>query len=291
MAISSALQTTTSLFLYQKKVGLEDPYLRKKFTGLFCRVCKNFLFQISCSTVTLIVFSALVLSKTIKIPIAVSLPIIGSGMIALTVIIVLKRKKLWHAFALTFILLMNSCGYYPWWNQLDDLRTLSALPRYEHVNEIFKSVPVGKAGLSVMSFTQDFETASPNAMQSEDWAHYRIPHVAFKVTDLTAPSLSQIKAAIEWSTKQHLENRHVLYHCNAGIGRSATIVLCELMHRIIKEKRMPLSVKSDEMVDLVIKQLKTKRKWLKITPVQRKRVVEFIESEIKQYTDKSKCAG
>ena len=47
--------------------------------------------------------------------------------------------------------------------------------------------------------------------------------------DFNAPSLADIRKAVEWM-KDHVDAGHCIYvHCNAGRGRSAVIVLCYLM--------------------------------------------------------------
>ena len=59
-------------------------------------------------------------------------------------------------------------------------------------------------------------------LSAVSWCH--VPTV-----DFNAPSLSDIRTAVEWMKDHTAAGHRVFVHCNAGRGRSAVIVICYLM--------------------------------------------------------------
>ena len=81
----------------------------------------------------------------------------------------------------------------------------------------------------------------------------------FPVDDFAAPSLEQISEACEIIDASLEQGKRVLVHCNAGIGRTGTILACFLVHKgthpdeaigQIRNER-PISLETGEQIDVV----------------------------------------
>ncbi|CAF2589538.1 unnamed protein product [Rotaria sp. Silwood2] len=76
---------------------------------------------------------------------------------------------------------------------------------------------------------------------------YNIKQLHLPTIDCTAPSLKTIEKAIKFMNEAYTNNKKIFVHCKAGMGRSATIVLCHLVAnekmssenalKLMKEKR------------------------------------------------------
>ena len=84
------------------------------------------------------------------------------------------------------------------------------------------------------------------------------PH-HFPVEDFAAPSLEQISEACEIIDASLEQGKRVLVHCNAGIGRTGTILACFLVHKgthpdeaigRVRNER-PMSLETGEQIDVV----------------------------------------
>ncbi|CAF3012624.1 unnamed protein product, partial [Rotaria sp. Silwood2] len=79
------------------------------------------------------------------------------------------------------------------------------------------------------------------------YAKYNIKQLRLPTIDCTLPSLQSIEKAIKFMNEAYINNEKIFVHCKAGMGRSATIVLCHLVanekmstddaFKLIKEKR------------------------------------------------------
>ncbi len=57
-----------------------------------------------------------------------------------------------------------------------------------------------------------------------------ITQLHLPTVDFASPSLEDVRAGVEF-IEDHLNQGHAVYvHCKAGRGRSATVVLCWIMH-------------------------------------------------------------
>jgi atypical dual specificity phosphatase len=79
------------------------------------------------------------------------------------------------------------------------------------------------------------------------------------IRDFHAPDLIQLEKLVEWIDAKVRENKPVLVHCHAGIGRTGTIIAAYLVKKgygaseAIKKvrKSIPLALEVDEQVSVV----------------------------------------
>jgi atypical dual specificity phosphatase len=84
------------------------------------------------------------------------------------------------------------------------------------------------------------------------------PH-HYPVEDFTAPTLQQVADVCALTEEALSRGKKVLVHCNAGIGRTGTILACFLVHQgaepdeAVKEvrHRRPMSLETREQVEMV----------------------------------------
>ncbi|MDW8034045.1 MAG: dual specificity protein phosphatase family protein [Nitrososphaerota archaeon] len=85
------------------------------------------------------------------------------------------------------------------------------------------------------------------------------------IKDFHAPNLNQLENLIEWIDSRVKENRPVLIHCRAGIGRTSTIIAAYLIKKgyevndaiMTVRKRIPLALEVDEQISIVYKYYET----------------------------------
>jgi len=81
----------------------------------------------------------------------------------------------------------------------------------------------------------------------------------FPVEDFTAPELEQIAAACAVLDEATTMGKKILVHCNAGIGRTGTLLAAYLLHRGVTadeairrvRRERPLSLETSEQVDMI----------------------------------------
>lgn len=87
---------------------------------------------------------------------------------------------------------------------------------------------------------------------------FRVIHIPIK--DFATPSLEQIEEFIEFARKVRADNKKIVVHCDAGIGRTGTMLACYLVSKghtaceAIEEVRMkrPGSIETVEQEEVVM---------------------------------------
>ncbi len=108
-----------------------------------------------------------------------------------------------------------------WWDELDgEPIILGALPFSRDVTHLLE---VGVTGVINMCI----EYPGPKTTYEK----YGVQQLWLPTVDFTPPRLEDIHRAIDFIDKHVASGGKVYVHCKAGRGRSATVVLCWLMHR------------------------------------------------------------
>jgi protein-tyrosine phosphatase len=122
----------------------------------------------------------------------------------------------------------------PWFSQINDQLTLGASP-LKHQVETLKE----QGHTAVLSMIESFET-EPHLFgipaKPADWRAAGVHFLNLPNPDLTPVRDEDVDKGVEYLNQQISQGRKVYVHCQAGVGRSATIVICYL----IKYQRMSL---------------------------------------------------
>lgn len=107
----------------------------------------------------------------------------------------------------------------PWWNQVEAGVWLGARP-------LRRDVPVlSRAGIrAIVNTCEEFSG------HSDLYDRWGIRQLYLPTTDFQAPDLEQIRSAVEFIDATLASGGGVYVHCKAGRARSATILMCWLMH-------------------------------------------------------------
>ncbi len=120
----------------------------------------------------------------------------------------------------------------PWFSPITDSLTLSACPLLEHVEKL-KAQGYG----AVLSLVEPSEV-EPHLFgvpaKPEDWRKAGIEFLNLPNPDMTPVRDEDVERGVEFLHRNISLGRRVLVHCQAGVGRSASIVICYL----IKHGRM-----------------------------------------------------
>lgn len=105
-----------------------------------------------------------------------------------------------------------------WWDLVDDVVIIGALPSVAHVEELktLGVVAVVNTCAEYHGPVVAYETAG-------------IDQLSIPTVDYTAPTLENVQKAVDFIQRHADEDGMVYVHCKAGRARSATIVVCWLM--------------------------------------------------------------
>jgi atypical dual specificity phosphatase len=115
----------------------------------------------------------------------------------------------------------------PWQSPITDLISLSACPLLEQVEKL-----KAERYDAVLSLVEPFEVESHLfgiPAKPEDWRKAGIEFLNLPNPDMTPVRDEDVERGVEFLHRNISLGRRVLVHCQAGVGRSATIVICYLI--------------------------------------------------------------
>ena len=108
-----------------------------------------------------------------------------------------------------------------WWDPIDEEPVLlGALPFARDVPCLLANGVTGVINMCI-------EYPGPKTA----YERHGLDQLWLPTVDFTPPTLLDIQRAIDFIDKHHKAGGKVYVHCKAGRGRSATVVVCWLMHR------------------------------------------------------------
>lgn len=106
-----------------------------------------------------------------------------------------------------------------WWSYIDDNVILGALPLARDLEHL-KKAGVG----AVLNLCEECGEREPFYRRNN------IDYLKLPVIDFTSPDIKTVRKGVEFIEECLSQSKRVYVHCKAGRGRSATVVLCWLMH-------------------------------------------------------------
>jgi len=112
-----------------------------------------------------------------------------------------------------------------WYNRVDERIVLGALPFHKTAAELVEKENIG----GVISLNESYEMRILCPTEKE-WNELGVEQLHIPTVDFNnAPSVENIKKSMKFI--EHLDVEKSIYvHCKAGRSRSATVVVCYLMH-------------------------------------------------------------
>jgi len=108
-----------------------------------------------------------------------------------------------------------------WWDQVDPMVILGALPLKSDVKKLAKLDVHG-----VVNMCQEYPGPK------KEYEKFHIQQLWLPTVDFNPPSLESVSKGVEFLHQKTTNNQRVYVHCKAGRARSATIVICWLVkHR------------------------------------------------------------
>ncbi len=244
--------------------------------GILSQLCKNSL---------LLGSAALVLSTlNIKIDLptlATQLffqPVTSAGLAALGFQAFKQRKQLWYEVSLSCLVLITMLGRQVWYSKVHPWAILGAIPLHNKAH--IKALQEQGVG-AVLSLVEDHEAETSSLLSApvlqSEWQMHGIEYLRVPVSDLTAPSMEKIKRGVEFIERQATANKITYVHCKAGRGRSATLVICYLLKRHIKEIKQ-FSGEAD-VVSKAIAYVRRQRPQIFLTAAQKQAIYAYYAQE------------
>lgn len=162
-----------------------------------------------------------------------------------------------------------------WWNNIDDKIVLGAIPLHNlgHLEE-FKKENIG----AVLSLLEDFEMQPTlhyfKPINEQDWINNGVNFLQVRTRDSYGVDSDGMKECIGYILDNIGHGRKVYVHCKAGRGRSASVVLCYLLHNLyMKEGR----ITADD-IKKTYEYLKKLRTEIDINETQFRPIYEYVIS-------------
>ncbi len=207
----------------------DTPLTKSSFVGLGQSILSSPTFQ------TLVSGTALFGGGYYIIPISpISLLSASVGLIGLKSLYSMAtthKSKIYHELALTGLHLLTifKPNNLNWWDSITDSIILGALPlTSDHCNKIAMQAN------AILSIVEKLELRGigffADPITEKDWKEKNMEQKIISVVDRAAPSQEQIKEGVEFIYQNVLNRQKIYVHCKAGKGRSATVVICYLIH-------------------------------------------------------------
>lgn len=251
-----------------------------RVSGIFCRTVRSPFFWTTLALAALITFSAVVLTHTVILPLAIFYPAVAVGAIALGILIYKKRYHLMYEASLTFLVALSTIGCYTWHHEVRKNLVLSAIPLFNHQHHIELSTDK-KVG-AILAVVEEFEARESSILSEpvleEEWKERNIRYLRISVPDMTGPSIEKIEEAVKFIHQNEQSDIKTLVHCKAGVGRSASMVVSHLLthHRNEIHK---FSAETD-MVDKAIAYLTSKRPQVHISSHQNQSIRAYYNAKV-----------
>lgn len=253
----------------------ESEVSKEKVLEVTLRIFSSPLFWAAIKSVILITFIITAIATPLIIPAALSLFIVGVGVISFAIQIYLLRKPIAYELNLLWNLALNKIDpeKRKWWDDINESIILGALPlrNMGHVEEL-----VEKGVTAILSIVELFEFDSkiftvPATRATWVEAGVKMKHIS--TPDYEPIAIDLLDEAVEYIHEQ-IENGKKLYvHCKSGKGRSPMAVICYLM------KYQPPPNSEEDRVMETIAYVTSKRPQVKLDFEQ----IQFIIDYKKRY--------
>ncbi len=181
--------------------------------------------------------------------------------------VVAWRKRFVYEITLSFGFIMNRVFPTKWtvYNKITDNLFLGRLPLKNNNDHL----ALQKEGIgAVLSVVEKFENHTvglfSDPVRPDDWKALGIEHFQVETPDFYPLTVESFQKAVGFIEAQHALGKKVYVHCKAGRGRSAAVVVADLMQNnpsekfasvrdcvaFVKERRHLVSLRDDKIASI-----------------------------------------